>query len=145
MKQKFMDRLAELRKSLSYHEFSKVSGIPAESLRRWENGASEPKSGSIANLCQRFSVSADWLLGLSDSMAPALPATAETPTPYATAPPPRPPICPECLRMRSDLDRMEGRMESLQTQNRELLDRLARPTLPGIPATTPAHPHRSKP
>jgi hypothetical protein len=144
VKKTFQERLSELLNGRSYDEIERVSGIPAESLRRWKNGANEVKSGAIVKLCTHFSVSADWLLGLTDSMTGPPPATADPPTSYSQAPPFQTTICPECNRIRSELDRMEGRMESLQTQNRELLDRLARPTWPGTLDVTPAKPAKTR-
>ncbi len=62
----FGDRLESLRKGLTQKEFSKSLGIPLNSYTNWVRGIREPSMNAIISICTQLSVSADWLLGLSE-------------------------------------------------------------------------------
>lgn len=64
----FCERLKKLRNGLSYQAFSKVTGLPATSLERWEKGLSDIKASQLRILSKVLSVSSDWLLGLTDNI-----------------------------------------------------------------------------
>lgn len=66
----FGDRLTELRKENGYKtrkEFCEIIGIPETTLRNYEKGEREPGHVFIKQMSDFFHVSADYLLGLSDS------------------------------------------------------------------------------
>lgn len=64
----FAERLKELREhdNLSIQELSKLTGLAASSLCRWENNQADIKSSNLITLAKFFSVSVDYLLGLVD-------------------------------------------------------------------------------
>lgn len=65
----FSQRLKDLRKqrNLSQKEFSDVLGISPVTLSHYENKKREPDLERLFSLCKRLKVSADYLLGLSDT------------------------------------------------------------------------------
>lgn len=78
----FSQRLRSIRneKNLSQKEFAVLLGINAVTLSHYENGKREPDLDRFATLCQKLSVSADYLLGLSENITPI------TVTPVSIAP-----------------------------------------------------------
>lgn len=67
MNKKFVERLKELRGTMSQEEFAAKIGEKQTSYSAWERGAREPVISVLENISNRLGVSADWLLGLSDS------------------------------------------------------------------------------
>lgn len=65
----FYTRLKELRNGRSYQAFSRVVGLPATSLERWEKGQSDIKASQLCVLSKVLSVSVDWLLGITDEQS----------------------------------------------------------------------------
>ena len=65
----FCFRLKMLRNERSYQAFSKVVGLPATSLERWEKGQSDIKASQLRVLAKVLSVSVDWLLGITDEQS----------------------------------------------------------------------------
>lgn len=63
---KLPDRLKELRGKVSQGQISKEFEVSQQTWGTWELGQFEPNATKIISICQRFNVSADWLLGLSD-------------------------------------------------------------------------------
>ena len=63
----FVERLKELRGSLSQSEFANKIGAKQTTYSSWERGIKEPGIFAIISISNTFGVSADWLLGLSDS------------------------------------------------------------------------------
>ena len=65
----FSQRLKELRtdRGLSMKELAKEIEATDAAVCNWENGVNEPKLAYIIKLCVYFGVSADYLIGLSDS------------------------------------------------------------------------------
>ena len=59
-------RLKELRKmnNMSQAEFAMEIGMLQQQYSRYEKGEREPQLKHIRRICKKFSVSADWLLGL---------------------------------------------------------------------------------
>lgn len=56
------ERLKLLRGETSQYEFAKMIGIHRNTLVRYETGAGPPDADFISMICQRFKVSADWLI-----------------------------------------------------------------------------------
>lgn len=67
-KEEFKDRLKLLRmnKGLTQSKFAKEIGKSELCIRKWEAGVRFPNSKAIISICEKFNVSADWLLGLTD-------------------------------------------------------------------------------
>ncbi len=65
----FCLRLRDLRKEkgVSMKELAKEIEVTDAAVSNWENGINEPKLTYIVRLCLFFGVSADYLLGISDS------------------------------------------------------------------------------
>ena len=64
----FSERLYKLRKErgLSQSTVAKAIGVSLGIVCYWETNKSEPTASNIVKLARYFSVSADYLLGLSD-------------------------------------------------------------------------------
>ena len=64
----FSERLCKLRKErgLSQYTVAKAIGVSLGIVCYWETNKSEPTASNIVKLARYFSVSADYLLGLSD-------------------------------------------------------------------------------
>lgn len=65
---KFAERLKELRneKDISQNELAKQLNISVACINRWENNLRTPNIDSLILLCEFFSCSADYLIGLED-------------------------------------------------------------------------------
>ena len=63
----FSERLKSLRGNMSQAEAAAKIGITAQTLGRYENEQRKPDSETILLICKHYGVSADYLLGLSDS------------------------------------------------------------------------------
>ena len=61
-------RIRELRKEkcLTQKQLAKMLNKSETGLASWEQGLSEPNVNDIRQLCEIFSISADYLLGLND-------------------------------------------------------------------------------
>lgn len=64
----FAERLKELReeKNLSQYELSKLIGISAACISRWEKDLRIPSIDSIIILCKFFGCTSDYLIGLEN-------------------------------------------------------------------------------
>lgn len=64
----FGERLSELRKEIGYSrvDFAEKIGVPQTTLRNYELGVREPGHEFVVAMAKEFSVSTDYLLGLSD-------------------------------------------------------------------------------
>lgn len=64
----FHERIKELRNSLGVNqvEFGKRLGVSKQCISNWENGNIQPSIDMLIRISKSFSVSADYLLGLSD-------------------------------------------------------------------------------
>lgn len=62
------ERIKELRseKRLSQMELGKLLSVSQDTVSLWEKGKSLPAVEYVVALCKIFSVSADYLLGLTD-------------------------------------------------------------------------------
>ncbi len=62
------ERIKELRteKRLSQKELGNLLSVSQDTISLWEKGKSLPAVEYVIALCEIFSVSADYLLGLSD-------------------------------------------------------------------------------
>ncbi len=65
---KIQERLKELRKvmKVTQRNVADELGITQVTYCHWENGQTQPDIENIIALCKYFSVSADYLLGISD-------------------------------------------------------------------------------
>ena len=65
---KIQERLKELRKvmKVTQRNVADELGITQVMYCHWENGQTQPDIENIIALCKYFSVSADYLLGISD-------------------------------------------------------------------------------
>lgn len=66
----FYERIKELRKSLGITqvEFGKKLCVTKQCISNWENGNIQPSIDMLIKIAQTFSVSADYLLGLSNNI-----------------------------------------------------------------------------
>ncbi|MCL2228296.1 MAG: helix-turn-helix domain-containing protein [Firmicutes bacterium] len=64
----FCERLNELRtdRDISMSELARQTGVPQQSISRWESGEGSPSVESVIKFAKHFNVSADFLLGLKD-------------------------------------------------------------------------------
>ena len=62
-------RLCEIRKQnkLSQRQVAEILGIPQQQYSRYESGKFDIPVRYVIVLCQFYSISSDWLLGLTDS------------------------------------------------------------------------------
>ena len=60
-------RLRELRGNASQSDFANKIGVKQTSYSSWERGVKDPAAQTVAQISSTFGVSADWLLGLTDS------------------------------------------------------------------------------
>lgn len=58
--------MRELRGTLSQVSAAKKLGISQQAWAKYETASTSPSGESITQICSKFNVSADWLLGLSD-------------------------------------------------------------------------------
>ena len=72
-------RIMVLRKEQGYSRevFAGKLGIPPTTLRNYELGIHEPGHSFIIQMAKEFSVSTDYLLGLSEDRKPAYPTTED--------------------------------------------------------------------
>ena len=63
----FMNRVAELRKEYGMKQLAlaEALGVQQQTVSRYETGDRDLDTATIARLCEIFSVTADYLLGLS--------------------------------------------------------------------------------
>lgn len=66
----FSERLKDLRidNNLTSEELAHKIGVTKSTISFWENNINEPKASYIVALAKVFSVSADYLLGLKDTI-----------------------------------------------------------------------------
>ena len=65
----FAKKLKELRmeRGLSQRQVSKELGLSENAFANYEQGIREPSLDTLKKICEFFNVSADYLIGLSDS------------------------------------------------------------------------------
>lgn len=65
----FNERIKELRKSLGINqvEFGRRLHVTKQCISNWENGNIQPSVDMLIKICTTFSVSADYLLGLTNN------------------------------------------------------------------------------
>lgn len=70
MKYEIKNKIKELRvkKGLTQKQLAQLVNKSVTGLASWEQGLSEPSVNYIRALCEIFEVSADYLLGLTDSV-----------------------------------------------------------------------------
>lgn len=66
----FYERIKELRNSLGINqvEFGKKLGVTKQCISNWENGNIQPSIDMLIKICNEFSISSDYLLGLSSEL-----------------------------------------------------------------------------
>ena len=64
------ERLKEIRAGRTQSEVAELLGIKQTAWSRYEKGIAMPGGEMIIHICNTFSVSADWLLGLTDVCVP---------------------------------------------------------------------------
>ena len=128
MKKLLASRLQDVFGHAKRADIAALFDVSVNAVGKWIRGEAAPAIETFSSICRHYKVSADWLLGLSDTLSPL--AATEPATPYACAPPAAhpPETCPDCARLRSELDRALGKIDCLERQAREMLDRIARPT-----------------
>lgn len=64
----FSERIKELRLSLGFNQiqFGRKLSVTKQCISNWENGNIQPSIDMLIKIATTFSVSADYLLGLSD-------------------------------------------------------------------------------
>ena len=67
------DRLKNARENLTHTQKSlaDVLGVDQRQVWRWENGEHLPNADALGKLALALSVSADWLIGISDDPTPS--------------------------------------------------------------------------
>ena len=73
----FGERLESLRNGMTQKEFAASLQTPINTYTNWVRGIREPSMSALVNLCTHLSVSADWLLGLSDNSFTAVKESAQ--------------------------------------------------------------------
>ena len=65
---KFKERLKELRveRTLSQVQLAKAIGVSQRSISNWENGERQTDYETLEKVAEFFSVSTDYLLGITD-------------------------------------------------------------------------------
>lgn len=71
------ERLKEIRAGRTQSEVAELLGIKQTAWSRYEKGIAMPGGEMIIHICNTFSVSADWLLGLTDERAPGAAVTTD--------------------------------------------------------------------
>ena len=71
-----LERVAELRGDMSVSAFSRKIGLNQKSVDQYVKGERKPSAEFIFAVCSKCDVSADWLLGLSDSRTGGVSVTA---------------------------------------------------------------------
>lgn len=68
----YTQRLEDLRKDkdLTQEQVAKLLELPREQYRRYETGINEIKASFIIKVCKFYNVSADYLLGFTDTYQP---------------------------------------------------------------------------
>ena len=74
----FEDRLKDLQGERTQKEFARFLGIPLNTYTNWLLHSRRPTMDAIISICIKVSVSADWLLGLSDVRTPACDGASST-------------------------------------------------------------------
>ena len=69
---KFRDRIEELRSDKTQRAVAKEIGVPLNTYTNWTRGIRMPSIENIVNICVQLGVSADWLLGVTDSGSAAV-------------------------------------------------------------------------
>lgn len=66
------ERLARIRESrnLSQSELAELAGLGTQQIYRYENGITKPDGEIVARIAYVLQISADYLLGLTDTTAP---------------------------------------------------------------------------
>ena len=85
-----MNRIQELRKErhMNQDDLADLLSVGRTAVSNYENEAREPSFGTIARLCEIFSCSADYLLGLSTQRTPEISdEDADLVAAYHAAPP----------------------------------------------------------
>lgn len=75
MKKNNLSRLRELRGKRSQADFSALFGVKQATYSNWEQGRQEPSLEILMRISQTFSVSIDWILGLTDRKTIAEPTS----------------------------------------------------------------------
>lgn len=70
-------KLRQLRKEykMTQTELAEKFGVSQQALAKWEAGRALPETETISRIAGFFSITTDYLLGLSDSFAPLGPAS----------------------------------------------------------------------
>ena len=65
----YTQRLEDLRKDrdLTQEQVAKLLDLKREQYRRYETGVNEVKAGFIIKVCKLYNISADYLLGLTNT------------------------------------------------------------------------------
>ena len=101
----FLERLKTIQGKRSVSAFARELGIPQKSLDNYVKGLRKPSVELILLVCSKCGVSADYLLGLSDSPHGGQGGNSATNSPGAavgagasvrTVPPPAPPPSGQC-------------------------------------------------
>lgn len=62
----FLKRVEEVKNSLSTSAFARELGMGQKTVDFYLRGERKPSVEFVVNICSKFGVSSDWLLGLSD-------------------------------------------------------------------------------
>lgn len=64
----FSERLKEVRKQRgdTQEDFSSKIGFSLSTIRKWEQGATEPDLNTLTQICELYHVSSDYLLSLTE-------------------------------------------------------------------------------
>ena len=70
----FSERIKQLRNDRSQQDVADSIGVTKNKWSTWELGKYEPDLETLTLICEKFNVSADWILGLQDVQAENEPA-----------------------------------------------------------------------
>lgn len=132
MKNSLPERIKQIRSTLSQSAFSQKLGVKQQTYSNWERGKTEPTLSQICSIAATLGVSADYLLGLSDSQtlhhnAPvAISASGgsvvQSASPGARISTHSPAPAPSDS---AEIERLRGEVDALNRTVAALLDRLA--------------------
>lgn len=76
--ERLLERVAELRENMSVSAFARKIGLNQKSVDQYVKGERKPSAEFLFAVCSKCGVSADWLLGLTDTRTGAGPVVTAT-------------------------------------------------------------------
>ncbi len=105
----FGAKLKSLRGKRSQAETAAFFNVGAVAYGNWERGDKQPSLVTLRDICIRFSVSSDWLLGLADAPKTYFSGVSECPEIYNAAET----DCPKCAQKAVLIQKLTDSVEKL--------------------------------